>query len=101
MIAPWKEITLPTLLSNYELRNVYNAYEFGLFYQINPEKSLHLNKKKCIGGKQNKVRITGMALSNAGGDKIQMFIIGKSLNIAISKESRTSVADIVPRKKLG
>ena len=67
-------------LSNYELRNVYNAYEFELFYQMNPEKSLHLNKKKCIGRKQNKVRITGMAVSNAGGDKIQMFIIGKSLN---------------------
>ena len=80
MIAPWKETSLPTSLSNYYLQNICNAAEFGLFYQMHPEKSLHLKKEKCIGGKQSKVRITGMAASNALVDKIPMFVIGKSLN---------------------
>ena len=46
---------------------------------MHPEKSLHLKKERCIGGKQSKVRITGMATSNALGDKIPMFVIGKSV----------------------
>ena len=51
MIAPWKETSSPTFLSNYGLQNIYNADEFGLFYQMHPEKSLHLKKEKCIGDK--------------------------------------------------
>ena len=79
MVSPWKETSLPTLLSNYDLKDIYNADEFGLFYQMHPEKSLHLKKEQCIGGKQSKVRITGMAASNTLGDKIPMFVIGKSV----------------------
>ena len=79
MVSPWKETSLPTLLSNYDLKDIYNADEFGLFYQMHPEKSLHLKKEQCIGGKQSKFRITGMAASNALGDKISMFVIGKSV----------------------
>ena len=42
MISPWKETSLPILLSSYDLKVIYNAAEFGLFYQMHPEKSLHL-----------------------------------------------------------
>ena len=28
MVAPWKETSLPTLLSNYHLKDIYNADEF-------------------------------------------------------------------------
>ena len=79
MVSPWKETSLPTLLSNYDLKDIYNANEFGLFYQMYPEKSLHLKNEQCIDGKQSKVRITGMAASNALGDKIPMFVISKSV----------------------
>ena len=41
-----------------------------------------------------------MAASNALGDKIPKFVIGKPQLLAVSKESRTSTADIVARKKL-
>ena len=34
MVAVWNEATLPTLLSNYGLENIY---KFGLFYQYLPE----------------------------------------------------------------
>lgn len=31
--APWNKTTLPTLFSNYNLNDIINANEFGLFYQ--------------------------------------------------------------------
>ena len=78
MTASWFETRLPTILSNYELHDIYNADEFGLFFQALPSKSLHLKDEKCIGGKFSKVRLTGLAAANANGEKLPMFIIGKS-----------------------
>ena len=86
MVSLWKETSLPTLLPNYDLKDIYNTNEFGLFYQMHPEKSLHLEKEQYIGGKQSKVRITGMAASNALGDKIPMFVISKSVKPRCFKE---------------
>ena len=50
MIGPWYETRLPTILSDYALADIYNAYEFGLFFQALPEKSKHLKSEKCVGG---------------------------------------------------
>lgn len=52
MTASWEQTTLPAILSSYNLADIYNADEFGLFYQALPEKSLHLKSEKCVGGKQ-------------------------------------------------
>ena len=80
MFASWNETTLPTLLSNYGLKDIYNADEFGLFYQCLPDKSYQLKSEKCSGGKHSKIRITGLAAANAVGDKLPMFVIGKARN---------------------
>ena len=78
MTAPWAETTLPTMLSKYELNQIYNVDEFGLFYRAQPEKSLHLKDERCVGGKHSKLRLTGLAAANAAGEKLPMFVIGKS-----------------------
>jgi len=78
MTASWGETTLPTILARYDLKDIFNADEFGLFYQALPSKSLHFRGKRCAGGKHSKVRLTGMAASNAIGEKLPMFLIGKS-----------------------
>ena len=52
MTAPWKETVLPTILSNYEPRNILNGDEFGLFYEALPKKILRLKGEKCFGGKK-------------------------------------------------
>ena len=78
MTACWFETRLPTILSNYELPDIYNADEFGLFFQALLSKSLHLKDEKCIGGKFSKVRLTGLAAANVNGEKFPMFIIGES-----------------------
>ena len=62
MVAAWNETTLPTLLTNYSLENIYNADEFGLFFQHLRDKSYRLKSEKCSGGKYQKRRITGKSL---------------------------------------
>lgn len=78
MTVSREEATLPTILSNYELRDIYNTDEFGLFYKALPDKSLHLKSEKCVDGNHSKVRLTGLAAANAVGEKLPMFAIGKS-----------------------
>ena len=78
MTVPWKEIVLPTILSNYEPRNIFNDDEFGLFYQALPKKTLRLKEEKCSGGKNSKIQLTGLAAANMIGEKLPMFVIGKS-----------------------
>ena len=78
MVAPWNETSLPTLLSQYKLEDIYNADEFGLFYQCMPDKSMHFKSESCIGGKHSKVRLTGMAAARAVGENLPMFVIEKS-----------------------
>ena len=43
-----------------------------------PSKSLHFRGKSCSGGKHSKVRLTVMAASKVFGEKVPMFLIGKS-----------------------
>ena len=78
MVNAWKKTLLPTLLSSYDLKDIYNADEFGLFYICMTNKTCQLKSEKCSGGKLSKVRITGMAAANAVGDKIPIFVIGKT-----------------------
>ncbi|XP_037783522.1 tigger transposable element-derived protein 6-like [Penaeus monodon] len=78
MTSSWNETTLPTILSNYKLEDAFNADEFGLFYQCLPDKTYHFKGEKCSGGKKSKVRFTRMAAASAKGEKLPMFVIGKS-----------------------
>ena len=76
MTPSWSETYLPTILSKYELKDIYNANEFGLFYQALPDKSLHYKGEHCNGGKHSKVRLTGLAAGDATGEKLPLFVIG-------------------------
>ena len=80
MVAELNETTLPTLLFNYDLENIYNADKFRLFCQCLPDKSCQLKTEKCSGGKHNKIRITSLAAANAVGNKLPMFAIRKEKN---------------------
>ena len=84
MTASWNETSLPKLLSNYSLENIYNVDQFGLFFHCLPNKSLQLKWEKSSGGKQQeenrKIRITSLASANAAAEKLSMFVIGKAKN---------------------
>ena len=78
MTTPWTETTLPSILSRYSLEKVFNADKFGLFYQCLPNKTLHSKREKCSGGKHSKIHLTGLADGNAYGERLPMFVIGKT-----------------------
>ena len=67
MVAPWEQTTLPTILSKYDLRQICNADEFGLFYHAQPNTPLHLKNENCVGSKHSKLRLTGLIAANAVG----------------------------------
>ena len=80
MTATWKDQYLPIILSGYPLKDIFNADEFGLFYQTLSSKTMHSKGHKCSNGKHCKASLTGLAAVNAFGERLPMFVIGKSHN---------------------
>ena len=89
------------MLARYQLKDLFNADEFALFYEALPSKSLHFRGKRCSGGKHSKVQLTGMAVSNAFGEKIPMFVTGKSASPRCFKQVCKVPADIDLKRKHG
>ena len=73
------ELSLSTILLRYKLKHIYNADEFGRFFQGLSKKTLHMKDEKGSGGKHSKVRLTRMAAASAAGEKLPIFVIGKSV----------------------
>ena len=78
MVAPWEQTTLQSILSKYDLNQIYKAGEFGLFYRAQPNKSLHLKNENCVGGKHSKLGLTGLTAADTAGEKLPLLVIGKS-----------------------
>ena len=49
-----------------------------LLNRAQPNKSLHLKNENCVGGKHSKLLLTGLTAVNAVGEKLPLFVIGKS-----------------------
>ena len=81
------------------LENVYNADEYGLFYQCLPNKSYQLKTEECFGGKHSKIRITGLVAVNAVGSKLPMFVIGKAKKPRCFKNIKTLPCRYCAQKK--
>ena len=73
----WNETTLQNVVSNYRFEDIFNADDFGPFYECLPNKNYQLKREKCSGGKKSKVRVARMATARVTGGKLPMFIIGK------------------------
>ena len=77
----WWLTTLPALLKDYAIENVYNTEEFGLFFKLLPDKSIVNKKEPYHERKQSKERLTVLTCANATGtDKLRLMVIGKSRN---------------------
>ena len=86
MTGPWTKITLPTILSRYALKDIFSADEFGLFYQSLPSKTMHFKGQKRSGGKHSNVCLTGLVAGNAFGERLPIFVTGKSQRSRCFKE---------------
>ena len=100
MIVSCEENILPTTLSRYQLNEIYNVYEFSLFYKALPSKSLYFQAYGGSGGKHSKVRITGMAVFNALGENIPTFAVKKSTKLKAWSTFETFV-NIVHEREIG
>ena len=87
--APSTETTLTTILFRYPLENIFNAEKFEFIYQCLPSKTLHFKEEKCSGRRHSKVYLTGLATGNVYGEKVQMFVIGKSVKPRCFKSVKT------------
>ena len=77
-IQSWIE-RLPELTAEYELKDIWNMDELGLFFEALPEKGLAQKSKKCKGGKKSKQRFTAAFFVAADGSKVsQPIVIWKS-----------------------
>ena len=65
-VNAWWETSFQTLFTNYDLKDIYNAEKFGLFYQCLPNKTYRQKSEKCSRGTLSKIQ---GAVANAIGDK--------------------------------
>jgi hypothetical protein len=73
----WLE-SLPSLLEGYELRDVCNAEETELFFNVFPDRTLAYKGGSCHGGKHSKDRLIVLCVNSDGSDKQELTVIGKS-----------------------
>lgn len=79
VVEDWMATTLPALIEGYEPRDIFNVDEAGLFYNLQPEKSLCFKGEACHGGQKSKQRVTVLFCCNSdGSEKVQLTVIGKS-----------------------
>ena len=97
MFKSWKETSLPTLLSNYGLKDIYNADESGLFCKCTT--TCQLKSEKCSGGKLSKVHITSTAVINAVGVTIPILVIEKAQKPRCFKNVNFFLSNIDIKKK--
>ena len=72
-------------MKGYELKDIWNADETGLFWRALPDKSLSVKKGRCKCGKYAKQRITVILIVNALGEKEPPIIIGRSVTLRCFK----------------
>ena len=100
MISSWEETILPTILTKYQLSNIYNKHEFDL--KICIDQNLAFREQRYSGGEYSKVWIAGMVSSKALAEKIPMVAVGKSANQdGPSSTTENSLVDIVYKRKYG
>ena len=78
VVEPWIHSILPDLLKKYKPEDIYNADETGLFYKLQPDRTLAFKGEKCSGGKKSKDRLTVLVCASMAGEKAPLLVIGKS-----------------------
>ena len=81
VIENWLKNIWPVLKEGYELKDIWNCDETGLFYKLLPNKTMTRKGQLCTGGKLSKERITVLLTANAdGSEKLKPLVIGKYEN---------------------
>ena len=95
----WLDVTLPELLHEFPPENIFNADETGLFYKLQPDKTLAFKGQKCSGGKKAKDRLTVLVGASMMGEKLPLIVIGKSKSPRCFKGIRSLPLDYTANTK--
>ncbi|XP_070378200.1 tigger transposable element-derived protein 6-like [Dermacentor albipictus] len=88
--SAWISTNVSALLKDCAMRDIYNADETGLFYEMLPSKTIEMKGQRCYGGKHSKKRVTVLLCINAdGSDKRPTLVIGKSARPRCFKGNRS------------
>lgn len=69
---------LPVLVEGYAAKDIFNADETGLFFNLHPDKTITYKQEKCHRGKRSKERVTVLFCTNSdGSEKLPPLVIGK------------------------
>jgi hypothetical protein len=78
-VVPWKKTILPHLTAKDSPKDIFNADECGLFYNMLPDKTHTFKGASCKGIKINEERITILVCEELDGtEKLPLLVIGKS-----------------------
>ena len=100
MVSAWSEKNLPKLLSNYNLRDIFNTHEFGLFYQALQVK--HFNWREKNTQNENLVKFNWL-------ERLRKMLIVKNCLCSLFKnlwdhvfqESDTYLVGVEHKKRAG
>jgi hypothetical protein len=74
-----KDTTLLHLMAKYSPQDIFNTDEFGLFYNMLPDKTYTFKGTSCTGIKVTTERITVLVCANLDGtEKLPLLVTGKS-----------------------
>ncbi|XP_042911244.1 tigger transposable element-derived protein 6 [Parasteatoda tepidariorum] len=98
-IEEWKK-NLPNLTKGYKPKDVFNADETGLFFNLLPDKSYVSKGDSCHGGKMSKLRLTVLLCCYSdGSEKVTPLVVGKSRKPRCFKNVRSFPTNYEANKK--
>ncbi|XP_046725929.1 tigger transposable element-derived protein 4-like [Silurus meridionalis] len=93
-VDSWLKTQMRTILDTYEIRNIFNADETGVFWKCLPDKTMAFRGEACRGGKRSKDQLTVLAAANMdGSQKLPLYVIGKSKNPRCFKQTKVLQCD--------
>ena len=88
-VEDWKK-NLPNLTKEYKLKNIFNAYKTGHFFNLLPDKSYIAKEEFCHGGNMSKLNLIVLLCCNSdGSEKLTPLVVGKSCNSRSFKNFRS------------
>jgi hypothetical protein len=71
-VEAWKNYQLLHEIEGYDLCDINNADETGLFFSLQPSKTLTFQGHFCHGGTKSKQQVTVFACNEDGSDKLSL-----------------------------
>lgn len=78
VVKDWLTKHLPLISAEFDPSNIFNADETGVFWCAMPKQTLAFKGQQCKGGKQSKARLTVLVAASMAGEKLPLFVIGRS-----------------------